>query len=1270
MKRSLLTILVMAMIPFVHGQEFRETIGNVTTTPTAIASYTGFDNNGILQFSGTADLRNTNTSNGYWNASGTGNVYLSKQNVYFRIDNINTNGIAMPALAFGIRKAAAGDNGSELVIEYSANGGSWTALSMPLLPTGTADTWYYRVITGLPRTSSLSIRFSKAATTNFYFLDDIAVKTKTKLYEDIVPTTHIYKTADTVNNKLDIFLPPDRSGLSPLVPALILFHGGSWTGGDKSMLYNQCQYFAKRGIVTVTANYRFRNLDSTGPAGTREICVRDARSAIRWVKLNAATFGIDTSKIILGGGSAGGHLATMAAVNEADNNDPTDDLSVSTNPLALVLFNPAFSRADAYSLLPYNYIHGQSPSAIMMFGSDDNWKRGGDMLYQSMKAHLDTTELWVAQDQPHGFFNSSNWVFPCNLLADNFLTSLNLLPTNGYSFPVSTPGSYQLQLQAHNAHSGSFRETMQAADSNFTAQVYRYDNRFANSKLVFTGKANVNHSSPSSGYNNASGGSNISLGTQLSYFQVSGINTTNIAAPALSFGIYKDLDSSTASDLAIEYATDGLNWHPLTFSFLPDTTNSARWHYRIVHGLPQSGSLSIRFTKSADASYLYLDDIAVNDSSAYASLHIRGVKWRQYSADEFLQETVDWWLAKPAGSTKPAVLAALATKANAVVFRVDRYDRFKSPQQTNFDKAMNDIVDAIVKAKNGNVPLDVYLWGRLWLERDGGPNFASVDAGAEAVKDWFTAVLNKADSAGVLDRIKGIALIETNCDRMFDVKDYAKRIADKFNANPAWNDSNGNPFFQTRTLMVPGAGFGADFRNVDDDNGIFFEEMSKRCAHFSFIYKLMRGTHETVTAGDYNNVVVNGVNRTWADDLEKNDVTFSVTDRMAYLNHFGLSELTNYVSTHRARYPAACNIVFWGDKWDGISQTQPLTRQAVHKLLVKNGGDSAVNTNYFFDLAACPSPNTSAQKFYLLDSTLSPNQVPGWTGISIENEWDAWPTASEGTMPFYETAGNTQGGLLARQTSGLFDNKNLLLNFGGTATVQNTVTSAGYTQASGGSAFKLKNTASYLQLNSLNTSSLSDAGVGFGIYKSDSLSNGLGLTVKYSTDGNNWSALTLNSLPTGTGTEGWYFRVADGLPASTSLHLRFEADSTGIDSFLVDDIIVDDFNSLPAESFARKNYQKIMTAAGSFDDNNAQSLLWKVAPNPIDRQIVLYCPPVKKALTLTLSDMSGATLLQQPLAPGSTRTTLSLEHLHLTAGVYWLTIRGESVLVTKKLIKL
>lgn len=375
---------------------------------------------------------------------------------------------------------------------------------------------------------------------------------------------------------------------------------------------------------------------------------------------------------------------------------------------------------------------------------------------------------------------------------------------------------------------------------------------------------------------------------------------------------------------------------------------------------------------------------------------IKGVKWRQYDADEFLQTNVDWWLNTPVSRTKLDVLKVLNGKVNSVIFRVDNTDRFRDPKQTNYNNAMDDIVEAMKLAKDNNIKIDFYLWGRIWLERDGKVTYGGTAPMADAVKEWFRPVLNKAIAAGVLEQIKGIALIETNCDRIEDVKDYALLIADKFNAEPSWKNKEGEPFFKTRSFLVPGVGFGMDFRNINNDNGAFLNAIQNKCGQFAFIYKYMSADHETVTKSDYDNVMINGVSRSWTTDMEANDLSFTVADRKAFLNHFGLDQLTVYIDKYKATYPTASNIVFWGDKWDGISRTPPLSRQALHSLLVKGNGSSVVNTNtgYFFSLAASNTTNTAALKFYLFNNNLLLNQEEGWSGLTVSQEWQNWPTAN------------------------------------------------------------------------------------------------------------------------------------------------------------------------------------------------------------------------------------------------------------------------------------
>ena len=90
--------------------------------------YTGFQNYGTLTFSGTGDLRNTSSSTGYAGASGSNCVMINAVNETFQISNINSSACSSMTLSFGIYKANNAETGTNLVIEVSTDGITYTAL--------------------------------------------------------------------------------------------------------------------------------------------------------------------------------------------------------------------------------------------------------------------------------------------------------------------------------------------------------------------------------------------------------------------------------------------------------------------------------------------------------------------------------------------------------------------------------------------------------------------------------------------------------------------------------------------------------------------------------------------------------------------------------------------------------------------------------------------------------------------------------------------------------------------------------------------------------------------------------------------------------------------------------------------------------------------------------------------------------------------------------------------------------------------------------------
>lgn len=106
-------------------------------------------------------------------------------------------------------------------------------------------------------------------------------------------------------------------------PAILIIHGGGWSAGSKNdMVYRTLMIdYAMKGYVVCNMNYRLVQ-EAPLPA-----CIEDVRCAIRWMKANASTLGIDPSRIGTYGHSAGGHLSLMAGVaaqstSFADDKDP------------------------------------------------------------------------------------------------------------------------------------------------------------------------------------------------------------------------------------------------------------------------------------------------------------------------------------------------------------------------------------------------------------------------------------------------------------------------------------------------------------------------------------------------------------------------------------------------------------------------------------------------------------------------------------------------------------------------------------------------------------------------------------------------------------------------------------------------------------------------------------------------------------------------------------------------------------------------------------
>lgn len=186
----------------------------------------------------------------------------------------------------------------------------------------------------------------------------------------------IYKKVDTIKLYLEVKY-PDNFDKANQYPAMIFFFGGGWKTGDRNHFNHHAEYFAKRGIVCFLADYRTESKNSTTPFEA----LKDAKSAIRYIRKNASEFSINPSKIIASGGSAGGQLAAATALIKKYN-DEQDDLSVDCKPDALVLYNPVIDNGpggygyerigeDYKDFSPLHNIKRGAPPTIIFLGTED-----------------------------------------------------------------------------------------------------------------------------------------------------------------------------------------------------------------------------------------------------------------------------------------------------------------------------------------------------------------------------------------------------------------------------------------------------------------------------------------------------------------------------------------------------------------------------------------------------------------------------------------------------------------------------------------------------------------------------------------------------------------------------------------------------------------------------------------------------------------------------------------------------------------------------------
>ena len=203
-----------------------------------------------------------------------------------------------------------------------------------------------------------------------------------------------YTDPSTTNQNFNLYLPRDK-GARPF-PLVVWIHGGAWMMGSKE--WDNVKYLVREGYAIASVDYRFT------PEAPFPAQIQDCNAALNFILAHAADYGVDATRFVIGGGSAGGHLALMLGLareqkdfganpavkplaildffGPADLNMMKSDLAAIHSQKGLDLLQDAGSKllgepldeaaGKAKIASPINYVSAAAPRVLIIQGGKDD----------------------------------------------------------------------------------------------------------------------------------------------------------------------------------------------------------------------------------------------------------------------------------------------------------------------------------------------------------------------------------------------------------------------------------------------------------------------------------------------------------------------------------------------------------------------------------------------------------------------------------------------------------------------------------------------------------------------------------------------------------------------------------------------------------------------------------------------------------------------------------------------------------------------------------
>src|SRR3974390_168442 len=246
-----------------------------------------------------------------------------------------------------------------------------------------------------------------------------------------------------------IYTPNKLRQTDGLAPCLVFFHGGGWVIGDLDTHDVVCRKLADEGqLIVIHIDYR-RAPEHKFPAA-----VDDAIAATAWIATHAKKFGPDASRLLVGGDSAGGNLATVVAIAARDGNGPAISGQVLIYPATdFTMEHPSHGEPETSILLTHSVIRwfrdhylngtadvhdwraspalartlvGLPPAYVLTAGADPLRDEGDDYARRLEQAGVAVTHR-TFPGQFHGFFPMGKLLQQANIAASEIGTWLRAL---------------------------------------------------------------------------------------------------------------------------------------------------------------------------------------------------------------------------------------------------------------------------------------------------------------------------------------------------------------------------------------------------------------------------------------------------------------------------------------------------------------------------------------------------------------------------------------------------------------------------------------------------------------------------------------------------------------------------------------------------------------------------------------------------------------------------------------------------------------------------